>query len=389
MKALQTKINYKVPVILLLVATVWLACDNEDEMGKPVITNVRLTENPESVSDATFGQWVAIQGQNLASAQQVLFNTENAQLLTTFITDKNIVVQIPSTFPEEFTRKVKVITKGGIAEFDFSTGPAPEVTGFSNEFAAEGGTTKIIGSGFYDVDSVIFKGGGDDLNAQILEVTPSAIKVVVPVGAVTGTVKVVSAYGSDESSVKFRDETGMIMNFDDKNFCWGGMPIANGSGSGEPAPTSGKYMRGFKTNIPGEFWWDDPLVKATCGKIQDAVGQEVIGSSDQWVIKFELNVPEPWQYGHFEFALSWTYYYRFSPWKKEDGATAFTTDGWQTVTLPLNLLRKKTASGKPEGDPLTNVKDIADLVIYFQNPGPESVALLNANFDNVRIVKVK
>jgi Surface glycan-binding protein B xyloglucan binding domain len=365
------------------------SCHKEEALREPVVTNVRLTTRPESIAKGNFDQWVAIQGNNLSTTTEVLFNTESAQLITTLITDTNVIVQIPNTLPKEFTGKLTLTTRGGIASFNFKSGPAPKVLGISNELAGDGTVIQVIGENFYNVDSVLFNGSTGKLAAQILEVTPKAIKVIVPQGTLIGLVRVVSVYGVSNSSTLFRDTTGMIMNFDSKKSCWGGLPLTNGAGRGEPQPIAGMYARGYKTNISPPLWWDELLAKATCGKIQDAVGQPVTGPSLGWALKFEVNVPEPWQYGHFEFRLNDTYFYRYNPWKNEDGtASKFSTEGWQTVTVLLNSMKRKTAANLPEGDSLVSVNDIGDLAFYFQNLGSESVSTLNVSFDNIRIVKI-
>ncbi|MGK7396219.1 MAG: glycan-binding surface protein [Candidatus Cyclobacteriaceae bacterium M3_2C_046] len=375
MKTLINKL--KITLLLIVAGIMIISCNEDDEFGTPAIENVRMT-NPDkadsSLTGGQFGQLIVIQGRNLGSTQEIYFNTEQASFNPNYITNENIIVNIPGTFPEEVTNQIRVVTLGGQAIYNFNVAiPLPVITSVGNEFAAPGMTLNINGDYFYNVEQVMI----GEQEAKILKVTPENLSVEVPQGVSTGTIKVTTVAGTGESAFNFRDPATMIMNFDDVAKCWGGATVEDQAVN----PTSGNYAHVEFTDIPAESWWNDAWVVAHCGN------PGLQGNASEYALKFEVNVPENWLYGQYEISLSWNYYYHYKPWEGEDKNEAYKTKGWKTVTIPLDQFKQKV-DGAPEGEAFTDVSGLSDVVFNFQNPGPEAVSKLNLAIDNIRIVRL-
>lgn len=372
------RIKYCLLLTAVTLTGLLVSCDDDTDFGTPEILNVRITDPAKADSSITgggLGQMVVIQGRNLASVQELYFNSEPAFINTTLITNTNVIVEIPSDFPKEITNQIRLVTKGGVAVYDFAVDiPKPVVVDVRNEFTPAGGEAIILGQFFYNVVSVKFNG----IEGTLVEETPDQIVVIVPEGDVTGLITVTTVAGEGISSFTFQDGTGMIMNFDDIGRCWGGIPAID---DGDVTPTSGKFAQLKRENIPASSWWDETWVMASCGPLPSS------GSASEWTLEFEMNVPDTWEHGRYEIALAGTWYYHLKPWDKgNDIVEPFTTDGWVTVRVPLDQFRVKGDDGLPSGDFLSDASGLADLLWNFQNPGPEE-STVNLNFDNLRIVK--
>ena len=388
MKNLKAFIHILLPRLFLLVfitGVVYMlcSCEKEENFGTPTITNIRITDPDKadsSLTAADMGQMIVIQGTNLASVQHIFFNDVEAFFLPTYATNSNIIVTIPSEFPTELTNQITVITKGGTATYDFTVDiPKPVITSLSAEYAADGDDLTIYGLYFVNLESVQFGGG---VEGAIVSYTETELVVKVPEGAETGKITVVAVAGSAESSQIFRDARGVILNFDNKTPCWGTMPIINASTNPDPAPISGNYARITDSDIPEQSWWNDAWVFAICGSVG-----VTSGVPSDYILKFEANVLEDWEYGWFEIKIVSGEEY-FYVWQPHAGLEEpFTTDGWITVSVPIPSFTQKVG-GAVGGPAISNIVNGADLYVAFQNPAGGVVKLLDICFDNIRIVPV-
>jgi hypothetical protein len=142
---------------LLLAAGMLLAfqgCNDDDIDGAPAISNVRLLDPAKADSSLTAaepGSLIVIQGQNLGSVLKVYFNDFEASFNSALGSNSNIIVTIPANAPTKAVdagvpNKIKVLTKGGEATYDFVlTAPVPVISGLYSEFVKANGTVVING----------------------------------------------------------------------------------------------------------------------------------------------------------------------------------------------------------------------------------------------------
>ena len=207
-----------------------------------------------------------------------------------------------------------------------------------------------------------------------------------------GTVSVTTKTGSVATVYNVHDFVdGVLNNYDDvNNFSWG-------SGSSNNSATypgnNGNYGIMNASNVGGGdgSWWNwarsinlNPVQWVPVANLQDAVGN--------YALKFEISVTTPWTGGTIGILkdYSWNYSVNYNPWKKGNGSTtAFTTRGWQTVTMPLSSFVDS------KGLPAATLTDLlgsggaGGLNFFFVNNGTTTVASFEAAIDNIRIVKIK
>ena len=256
-------INIKSIAALLLayVGTFALqSCSEDDNYPVPKIMNVRTTAENAPIVEGNFGDWIAIQGSGFSSTTEIWFNSVLAQFNPTMVTDNNIVISIPSDFPEEINDKIQVVTQGGTAEFAFKViVPSPIVNAISNEFPKAGETVMIYGDVFYNIQSVTFPGGGA---GEIVTYDSKMIQVVAPSGLSKGTFTVNAAAGSTESAFELFDKTGMICDYDALNKFedWGKESVVVDASTNptDPVPVDGNYIKMQSSiDVGPDSWWVD------------------------------------------------------------------------------------------------------------------------------------
>lgn len=363
------------------------SCKDDDLDGAPSITNVRLldpTKADSSLSAAEPGSLIVIQGERLGSVQKVYFNDFEASFNAALGSNSNIVVTIPVNAPTKavdagVTNKIKVLTKGGEATYDFVlTAPTPVISGLYSEFVKANGTVIINGDYFYNIKSV--KLGTTAL--QVVSTTTKQITAKLPATVPVEVITVEGEFGMAKSTAKLNDPSGNMINFDipatswGSDVCWGGAPIVAATDAGA---ISGKYSRIKGTNLP-KAGYADNWVFSTCTfdfKLP-------AGPAADRQFKFEHNIAEPWKTGRYEITIGAAgseYVYTFQPWNStEYASTGYQTNGWRTATIELTEF--KNASGNTIAD----VSKITDLKVSFGTPDA-ILASFNGSVDNFRIVK--
>lgn len=365
-------------ILILTLATLiagagLLSSCTEDE-SQPIITGIRVTTKDSTITAGQFNLVVAIVGSGLESVTKVLFNDVSAELNPAFVSGSAIVVTIPDDVPTEITNKVTVITSGGNrTSFDFETLlPEPLVTGLYNEFAPAGQENKVLGNYFYFIEKVMI----GDISVRITKVTATAITFEMPNQSVAKLpVTVVGAGGTTTSTFKIQDEFNLV-NFDiaattwGSDVCWGGMPRIDPPNSALPV-ISGRYAMMDARDLPKSDFNSDWLF-STCGF---NFGLPAEGEADK-VLKFEVNIPDPWKGGYFSIYINETYVYNYKPWDTDAyKVTGFSTDGWTTVSIPLSEF-----SGT-----INNLSTINNFKVQFSTPDTD-VSRLHVAMDNFRIV---
>jgi hypothetical protein len=276
----------------------------------------------------------------------------------------------------------------------------------SNENPVAGTILTIAGNYFYDVKDVIFPGGVKATNFVSNDST--VVTVTVPSGVTkAGALQIVGTYGTDTTIAPFNTvgapSTGFLANFEDGD-PYNGWGYWNGTQTNAGFPNNtGKFIQLKPPTLnPGDNVWysgNNRGVMVNEGQWIASSAQDQIGN---YALKFELFVPAtaPWTNGSFWITVdpnNSDYTVRYAPWESAPGGK-FTTDGWQTITIPLNNFLTnngfRTDTKKPSLAPaniaaLTGGAYKATLDILLMNDSEDPLTGFNVAVDNVRIVKYK
>jgi hypothetical protein len=146
-------------------------------------------------SAAAVGATVTITGNAFGGATDVLFNgvaTAPATVLTTKIT-----VPVPA---DASTGKLTVVTGAGSGQSAATFKVLPKLTSFSPGSGVVGTSVTITGTGFTDVTTVKFNGFAASTWTRD---SSTQITAMVPLGATTGKITVVTAGGTTTSATSF------------------------------------------------------------------------------------------------------------------------------------------------------------------------------------------
>lgn len=384
-----------IPAMLIGVS----GCSKDDDKpnnGTPAVHYIRSTDPALSDSllvGSFMGSLIAIVGENLGNTKQLWFNDQQATLNPTYITDKTILVNVPSTVPTEVTDKMRfVFGDGSEMLYDFKVNvPAPVVGSIKCEYVPDGETAVLYGDFFFEPMKVIFPG---EVEGQIVSISKTEVQVTVPAGAGSGPISVQTNFGKVKSKFYFRDDRNILLDYDSKLHETWTAPIANPASNPDPAPVSGGYAY-FKHAADGAWMWTNELTMQYWAPRGRGNVPVATGLPGDLVFKFECNVPVEWRDVRMEIFFGpyaddhgrdapGTVFARWKPWKNGP----FTTYGWITVSIPLSEF--KYGKDDPDDDEvgsrkIENLSSLTNVVMMLFGPanGPNPVHVC---IDNVRIV---
>lgn len=323
-------INWFFVAALAMMGCFMTACEDQPDKyeiadGVPTLKYVRspLPEEADSLLvGAYLGNTVCLVGDNLRSIYELYFNDQKATLNTSYMTDHTVLVDIPKNIPEEVTNKIYMITKSGEkVDFDFSVMvPAPVVSSMSCEYAPAGSEAVLYGDYFVDDPNVpltISMPGDITVEGeQITSITKTAVKFIVPEGAVQGNIRVKSIYGTGQSVFQYKDTRNILFDWDGKyegalaaGNSWNGDNEKKGQILASVPPVDGKYMvmgpatlSGGQWQTPGEYlmmYWPDPNATEGCVPLYNLPQFKKMLEDykiEELALKFEVYVPtsNPW-----------------------------------------------------------------------------------------------
>ena len=323
-------INWFFVAALAVMGCLMTACEDQPDKyeiadGVPTLKYVRspLPEEADSLLvGAYLGNTVCLVGDNLRSIYELYFNDQKATLNTSYMTDHTILVDIPKNIPEEVTNKIYMVTKSGAkVDFDFSVMvPAPVVNSMSCEYASAGSEAVLYGDYFVDDPNVpltISMPGDITVEGeQITSITKTAIKFIVPEGAVQGNIRVKSIYGTGQSVFQYKDTRNILFDWDGNyegalaaGNSWNGDNEKKGQILPSVPPVDGKYMvmgpatlSGGQWQTPGEYlmmYWPDPNAAEGCVPLYNLPQfKEMLEDYkiEELALKFEVYIPtsNPW-----------------------------------------------------------------------------------------------
>lgn len=323
-------INWFFVAALAMMGCLMTACEDQPDKyeiadGVPTLKYVRspLPEEADSLLvGAYLGNTVCLVGDNLRSIYELYFNDQKATLNTSYMTDHTVLVDIPKNIPEEVTNKIYMITKSGAkVDFDFSVMvPAPVVSSMSCEYAPAGSEAVLYGDYFVDDPNVALTismpGDITVEGEQITSITKTAVKFIVPEGAVQGNIRVKSIYGTGQAVFQYKDTRNILFDWDGKyegalaaGNSWNGDNEKKGQILTSVPPVDGKYMvmgpatlSGGQWQTPGEYlmmYWPDPNATEGCVPLYNLPQFKKMLEDykiEELALKFEVYVPtsNPW-----------------------------------------------------------------------------------------------
>ena len=323
-------INWFFVAALAMMGCFMTACEDQPDKyeiadGVPTLKYVRspLPEEADSLLvGAYLGNTVCLVGDNLRSIYELYFNDQKATLNTSYMTDHTILVDIPKNIPEEVINKIYMVTKSGAkVDFDFSVMvPAPVVSSMSCEYAPAGSEAVLYGDYFVDDPNVpltISMPGDITVEGeQITSITKTAVKFIVPEGAMQGNIRVKSIYGTGQSVFQYKDTRNILFDWDGKyegalaaGNSWNGDNEKKGQILPSVPPVDGKYMvmgpatlSGGQWQTPGEYlmmYWPDPNATEGCVPLYNLPQFKKMLEDykiEELALKFEVYVPtsNPW-----------------------------------------------------------------------------------------------
>lgn len=323
-------INWFFVAALAMMGCLMTACEDQPDKyeiadGVPTLKYVRspLPEEADSLLvGAYLGNTVCLVGDNLRSIYELYFNDQKATLNTSYMTDHTILVDIPKNIPEEVTNKIYMVTKSGEkVDFDFNVMvPAPVVSSMSCEYAPAGSEAVLYGDYFVDDPNVpltISMPGDITVEGeQITSITKTAVKFIVPEGAVQGNIRVKSIYGTGQSVFQYKDTRNILFDWDGNyegalaaGNSWNGNNEKKGQILASVPSVDGKYMvmgpatlSGGQWQTPGEYlmmYWPDPNATEGCVPLYNLPQFKKMLEDykiEELALKFEVYVPtsNPW-----------------------------------------------------------------------------------------------
>lgn len=434
-------INWFFVAALAMMGCLMTACEDQPDKyeiadGVPTLKYVRspLPEEADSLLvGAYLGNTVCLVGDNLRSIYELYFNDQKATLNTSYMTDHTILVDIPKNIPEEVTNKIYMVTKSGAkVDFDFNVMvPAPVVSSMSCEYAPAGSEAVLYGDYFVDDPNIpltISMPGDITVEGeQITSITKTAVKFIVPVGAMQGNIRVKSIYGTGQSVFQYKDTRNILFDWDGKyegalaaGNSWSGDDEKKGQTISSVPPIDGNYLvLGPSTLLGGQWetpnayvmmYWPDQHATQGCVPLYDLPQFKKMLEDyelEDLAVKFEAYVPasNPWMAEGMQIQFTSLdevsmenqnndYVYGegkeprgvWIPW--EETGSYDTGNQWVTVTLKMSEFNKQI-SGVVSETELTKEK-LAGLSIFLRGggvDGKECEPIIC--IDNIRVVPVE
>jgi len=396
MKALIKNILF----VAVAVASCFLtACKDEDNgsANTPVVRYVRSCDSAKSdslITKASLGSTIAIIGENLGDVKEIWFNDQQAKVNPVYVTDKSILVAIPSGIPTDVTGKIRFVTQSGLeSTYDFGVVvPSPVLNSMKCEYVADGDTAVIEGDFFLN-PKVYFKG---NMEAQIVSFTKTELKVIVPSDAEAGPVTVESMYGSTRSIFNFRDNSVVspstkLFNDFEETSSWNPWGL---SAFGSEDGLSGQYLK-FEGTTGSWAWPANSLQLYYASSTRTPLVSS--GDISTLALRFEANCKE-W---HDTPLLFWftnnagTHNVdgddpqaHWKPYLKSGVKSNYVTDGWETITIPLSDFKYDKAETGGVTRSITSLSQLVDLHAMFFGAA-DGTYNLKLWIDNMRIVKYK
>lgn len=371
--------------------------------GIPEVYYIRVPE-PSSADSllvrAFMDNSIVLVGKNLTSIREMWFNDQKAILNTSLITDSHLFVSIPGEIPSVVTDKIYMVNKNNdTLTYDFGVQvPGPLVSSISNEYTHDGDVAILYGDYFIDDPNIPLEitMAGNIPVTEIISIEKTKVTFRIPNDSQKGYINVNSIYGNGRSKFQFRDDRGMILDWDNLN-ADGGWRSGKLKDS-DPEGISGNYVyfTGTLDGDPSVDWAEDDFSFNLWGKSNGRPEGDLFPSDPaNSTLKFEVNVTQPWSTLAMQII--------FTPWSTvdtngyiADGTTpralwrpwektgSYQTDGWVTISIPLTEFKYDHAGGTLEVSPAGNYGGLTMFVYHGGITGTTSTPYIC--IDNIRVV---
>lgn len=352
------------------------------------------------------GDSVYISGANLVLIQSFSYGGTAIPSFKASIDGTSVGFVMPNPAPT--TGNAVITTKSGTATYKIQA--LPTITGVSNENAETGDSVYVYGTYFKSIQSVSF--AGTAITSYVASADGSYIGFVLPALSQSGPVSITTKFGTATTVYNVHDIAGIgsISNWEwGGNFnwqWWGGATLTSGNPySGWPpynadfpgnssmymvlknavmAPAEGNTYSNYAILMNGAQW-------VPTAKINDSI--------ENYVFRFEVSIPKPWNGGTIDILSSnGNYIARWEPWQISANSTvAYSTKGWRTITIPFSMFRAKDATlGEGKGASMAKFADLlgasgkTSCTVYIHNYSTSATTTgFYGAFDNLRVEKIK
>lgn len=373
-----TQITIGVPVDATEGSITFRTSADKDVVTSNALTLIEPQATTINPASAQFGDEITIEGTDMDLVSSVVFSGDITVSVNN-ATANMVAVNVPiGAVSGPLTL---VMVNGSMVvqtvELELLLATNAVITGMPAT-AAPGDMISIVGTDLDEVNEVIFPG---NVTATMFgQKTATLIQVFVPLATSTGVgnIKFITFAGEEFFSPEINiqgvdpidDPNLVFFDFDALGLWWGD----TGGVENDPALSldGSSYYRanGSLSGWTGFFWRNgsDNFPGATIGT-----------NIDDYVLKFDINVLEPITGGVFHWRLkdagSEGFWHRWAPWADSG---SFSTNGWITVSIPLNEFTDNYGSGSATITDLTTIT--SDFGLAF-NEGDSQV---NVCIDNVR-----
>jgi hypothetical protein len=378
--------------------------------GGTATFSFRLTPAPPTITAisnvfANPGDSVFIYGADLVLAQKVAYGGTNIPSFKSNLYGTALGFVMPNPAPT--SGDVVVTTKSGTVVYKISA--TPTITGVSNENANTGDSVYVYGTYLKSIQSFTFS--GVVITSFVTSSDGSLVGFILPSISQSGPASITTAFGAATTvydvynayNVKWAGgtTTGILANMEWGNvFGWqwyGGSRLSVVSNGGwitdcpEMTGNTGMFIS-IKDNAlaAGASGSEIPI-----GGAQWLPAANINDPVENWALKFEVNIPNPWNGGsiRFQSGLTGSYTALYEPWQ---GTAPYTTKGWRTVTIPLSMFKTTDATlGEGRGTPVTSLSSLlgtgsTGCNVRYKNYGTSATSTgFYGGFDNFRVVKIK
>lgn len=367
-------------VFVMLVSMLFNSCDNNDssnsEGGPITISKVYLEDVDSSVPDrqvtfARLGQLIRVEGAGFEGLKKVYINGFETYFNVVYVSRTSMLISISEDTPTidadpAVRNTIRFVNDSNEVIFPFEIrSAAPVITSISNTLPKPGEMITVYGTGLTEVNKVVFPGNVVVTNGITSDEEGEFFTVTVPAGVSTtgGSILVESANGGVYSPAYFNFKKGVILDFDGNGThgFWGsdasmiqGTDIESAV-IGLDNISQGKYAPHRPARIASfaaaskrcsETWTAGNGVDDWRGQLTPYIPASTPLS--EVALQFDIYVPNEWKdTGFLKICLinnfnggEWAgAVYNYVPWLTSDGKVVpFKTNGWQTVTIPLNKL---------------------------------------------------
>ena len=372
---LVSSISLFVGILLLL----GVSCKKNETNSRVIIDSVTTFSQSSTTTVITKvslnSSLIRICGSGFATAKVIYFNGTKVSVNPVFITDKNIIVQVPSTLPygsdvdSNSRNTIRIVTQFDDYTYKFNfIGPAPVIKSVSHTLPKAGESITIYGTNLRDIDTLLLP-GKIFIDPSLLQLNSehTQITLIVPQSATKypGAIYIHSINGSAYSSNYMnRNNCVFIQNFVNDTAVTGGtgdcfqrvynygsnitqnqtaLFPASGGVNTNPATyrqvpsTSNLGNVGIDSTVGGFYFRTCSMVNSLLNTSNGLVSGTT--SCDNLALQFDYYVPFTWQSGYMKFEFigyNSSLRFNFAPWASTGTSVPQTMKGWQTANIPLS-----------------------------------------------------